>query len=63
MLGNLRCAVARVREIAEQLSLVGIVLKHGTIDPTEAREWADDIAPGCLIAIEQSAQPFNVGAQ
>jgi hypothetical protein len=62
MLGNLRCAVARVRDIAEQLSLVGIVLKHGTISIAEAREWADEVAPGCLIAIEASAFPFNVGA-
>jgi hypothetical protein len=60
MLANLRCAVARVRQIAEELSLVGIVLKHGTIDITQARDWADEIAPGVLPTVEQSAFPFKV---
>ncbi len=63
MLANLRCAVARVRQIAEELSLVGTVLKYGTIDITQARDWADEIAPGVLLTVEQSAFPFNVGAQ
>jgi len=54
MIRNLRCAVLRTRLIAEDLTLIGSLLRDGHITPEDARDWADEIAPGCLVTVAES---------
>jgi hypothetical protein len=56
MLRNLRIAVLRTRLIAEDLTLIGTLLRDGHITPEDAVSWADEIAPGCLVVVATSLE-------
>jgi hypothetical protein len=48
VLAALRTVVKRLELIREEVSLTGIALATGSIDPQAAIRWCEEIAPGCL---------------
>jgi hypothetical protein len=54
LLQNIRCAVLRTKLIAEELTTVGTLVRDNLISPDDGRDWADEIAPGCLVVVATS---------
>jgi hypothetical protein len=48
VLAALRTVVKRLELIREEVSLTGVALSTGSIDPHSAIRWCEEIAPGCL---------------
>jgi hypothetical protein len=53
-LRNIRVAALRTKVITEDLVLIGVLLRDGHITPEDARDWAEEIAPGCLVTVAES---------
>ena len=48
VLAALRTVVKRLELIREEVTLTGVALSTGAIDPQTAIKWCETIAPGCL---------------
>ena len=48
VLAALRTVVKRLELIREEVTLTGVALSNGAIDPQSAIRWCEEIAPGCL---------------
>ena len=48
VLAGLRCVVKRLEHIREEVSLAGVALSTGSIDPQSAIRLCEEFAPGCL---------------
>jgi hypothetical protein len=48
VLAALRTVVKRLELIREEVTLAGVALSTGAIDPQSAIRWCEEIAPGCL---------------
>jgi hypothetical protein len=48
VLAALRTVVKHLEHIREEVSLTGIALSNGAIDPRTAIRWCEGIAPGCF---------------
>jgi hypothetical protein len=48
VLAALRTVCKRLELIREEVTLAGVALSTGTIDPQTAIRWTEEIAPGCL---------------
>ena len=48
VLAALRTVVKRMELVREEVTLTGVALSNGAIDPQSAIRWCEEIAPGCL---------------
>jgi hypothetical protein len=48
VLAALRTVVKQLEHIREEVSLAGVALSNGAIDPQTAIRWCEAIAPGCF---------------
>ena len=48
VLAALRAVCKRLEHIREEVTLTGVALSTGTIDPQTAIRWSEQMAPGCL---------------
>ena len=48
VLAALRCVVKRLEHIREEVTLTGVALSTGSIDPQSAIRLCEEFAPGCL---------------
>jgi hypothetical protein len=48
VLAALRAVVKRLEHIREEVTLAGVALSTGSIEPQSAIRWCEEMAPGCL---------------
>ena len=48
VLAAMRTVVKRLELIREEVTLTGVALSNGAIDPQTAIRWTEEVAPGCL---------------
>jgi hypothetical protein len=54
---QLRTVVSRVNLIAAEVTEIGMMLKAGSITPAIARQWTEQVAPGCLTVVANDLAP------
>jgi hypothetical protein len=55
VLASLRCTCFRIKLIENEITAIGTALKGGLISPDLALEWAEEMAPGCIGFIPNTA--------
>jgi hypothetical protein len=55
VLASLRCTSLRIKLIESEIAAIGTALKGGLISPDMALEWAEEMAPGCIGFIPNTA--------
>jgi hypothetical protein len=55
VLASLRCTCLRIKLIENEITAIGTALRGGLISPDLALEWAEEMAPGCIGFIPNTA--------
>ena len=55
VLASLHCTCLRIKLIENEITAIGTALRGGLISPDLALEWAEEMAPGCIGFIPNTA--------